>query len=160
MANKKIINASPLSYNGIEFKSKLECLVYRTLMEEGITPEYEQRSFIIFRGFTPTVPFYTKNTFKRKNCNITKVSTATVIDWRKVKDWVYTPDFYFRYKDYTIFIEVKGYYNDIARYKSKLFRWQIDCRQKKDLSRKYEFWEIHTKKQLLDCISHIKTPST
>lgn len=32
--NKKIINASPLEYDGIFFKSKLEKMAYQTLKEQ------------------------------------------------------------------------------------------------------------------------------
>ena len=93
---------------------------------------------------------------QRKNKNIQVVSKYTAVDYRKILSWDYTPDFYFEYNQYIIFVEVKGYYNDIARYKSKLFRWKLEDFQKNDLEHTYEFWEVHTKKQLLECINHIK----
>ena len=154
--NRKVKNATPLKYDDIQFKSKLEVTCYKILVENGFSPKYEEKHYAIFEGFLPTVPFYAKNTFKRKNCNISILSSHTVIDNRKISSWMYTPDFYLEYNTYIIHIEVKGFYNDVARYKSKLFRSKLEKMQKKDPKHIYEFWEIHTKKQLLECIQHIK----
>lgn len=156
MENKKIIGATPLEYDGIQFKSKLEAMCYKTLKERDIDPQYEQRQYTLFEGYFPSVPYYTKNDFKGKNHKISKISKSTAIDNRKVLSWVYTPDLYFEHGKYIIHIEVKGFYNDIARYKTKLFRWLLEKQQQDDPEHIYEFWEIHTKKQLLECIDHIK----
>lgn len=154
--NKKIANATITEYKGIKFRSKLETVCYRTLKEHGFNPIYEQKHYELMEGFTPSIPFYTKNIFKRKNCNIKVISDSTAVDNRKITSWIYTPDIYFEYEDYIIHIEVKGFYNDVARYKSKLFRMKLEKIQKQDPAHIYEFWEIHTKKQLMDCIKHIK----
>lgn len=154
--NKKIANATPLTYNGIKFKSKLEVTCYKILNEGGLNPLYEERKYHIFEGFVPHIPFYTKNIFKKKNKNIEVVSNYTVRDNRGISSWVYTPDIYFEYGKYIIHVEVKGFYNDVARYKSKLFRWHLEKMQKDDPEHIYEFWEIHSKTQLLECIKHIK----
>ena len=61
MENKKIRNATPLTYNNIKFKSKLEAMCYKTLIDNGLNPQYEQKVYTLFKGFTPTVNFYTKN---------------------------------------------------------------------------------------------------
>lgn len=154
--NKKVKNATPLAFDGINFKSKLEMECYKTLKDNGFSPLYECKHYTIFKGFIPKVPFYSKNIFKRKNKRVSVLSSYTAIDSRKVLSWVYTPDFYFEYKDYIIHVEIKGFYNDIARYKSKLFRWQLEEFQNNDPKHVYEFWEVHTKKQLIECINHIK----
>ena len=60
--NKKIKNAHPKEYNGIKFRSQLEVTTYKTLIEHGFTPKYEEETFILWDGFIPSVPFYTKNT--------------------------------------------------------------------------------------------------
>lgn len=157
MENKKIKGATECSCDGIKFRSKLELTCYEVLKENNLNPSYEGKTFHIFEGFIPHVPFYVKNTFKRKNKNIQVVSKHTVKDYRKVLSWDYTPDFFFKYGNYVVFVEVKGFYNDIARYKSKLFRWKLEEMQKNDLEHIYEFWEIHTKRQLIECINHIKS---
>ena len=43
--NKKIRNATPLTYDGITFRSKLEAFTYKKLLEVGIRPEYENEKF-------------------------------------------------------------------------------------------------------------------
>lgn len=153
MVNKKIKNATPKEYNGIKFRSLLEVMTYKTLLQEGFLPEYENKTFILKDSFQPSIPFYTKNTFKRNNKNIEVLSSTTVIDKRVIKPITYTPDFIFEYKNKIIIIEVKGMANDVYPYKLKLFR----CILENIITTKnYELWEIHSKKQLLDCIKHLK----
>ena len=50
--NKKIKNASPLEYDGISFKSKLEKMIYQTLKEQGFPVEYEPPKSIYFEIYT------------------------------------------------------------------------------------------------------------
>ena len=154
--NKKIKNATSSECGSIKFRSTLEKTVYTTLVEAGYNPVYEEKHCAIFKEFIPTIPFYTKNTFKRKNKGIHPVTNSTVMDLRKVPAWVYTPDFYFEYNDYIIFIEVKGFGNDVFRYKTKLFRGLLEEMQKEDPEHRYEYWMIYSKKQLLDCLQHIR----
>ena len=45
-----------------------------------------------------------------------------------------------------------GLDNEAAAYAIKLFRKELENLQAKNPARSYEFWEIHTRKQLLDCI--------
>lgn len=156
MENKKIRNATPLTYDNIKFKSKLEATCYKTLIDNGLNPQYEQKVYTLFEGFTPTVSFYTKNRFKGKNKKLISLSLSTVIDMRNIEKWKYTPDFYFEYNKYIIHIEVKGFRNDVSSYKIKIFRSILEEYQKEDTEHVYELWEIYTKKQLLDCINHIK----
>lgn len=152
--NKKIKNAHPKEYNGIKFKSQLEVMTYKTLLEEGLNPQYEKEKYVLWDGFIPTVPFYTKNKFKRKDYRIEVISKATCKDNRPLSAICYTPDFTFDYNDKHIIVENKGMQNDIFPYKFKLFRWQLEQRKDKD---KFEVWEIHTKKQLIECIEQLKT---
>lgn len=154
--NKKIRNATPLTYNGIQFKSKLEVMCYKTLRDYGFKPLYEGKKYVLWEGFKPTVAFYTKNSFKKGNCNLELLSSKTALDKRKVDSWSYTPDISFIYNKYIVFIEVKGFSNGIYEYKRKLFRKLLEDRQNEDNTHIYEFWEIHTKTQLLECIKHIK----
>lgn len=151
--NKKIKNAHPKEYNGIKFKSQLEVMTYRTLLEKGFTPKYEEEKYILWDGFIPSVPFYTKNSFKRRNHNIEVISPFTVKDKRPVQCAVYVPDFTFDYKGRHIIVEVKGFSTDTFKYRFKLFRKSLEYREDKD---KLEIWEIFTKKQLLDCIRILK----
>lgn len=151
MGNVKIINATPKTYNNIKFKSLAEVMVYKTLIQQGFSPQYEQETFIIWEGYKPTITFFTKNSFKRKNKNIEIISENTAKDNRIITNITYTPDFTFMYNGIKVIIEVKGFQNDVFPYKFKMFRKHLES-----LEGKYELWEIFTKKQLLECINHLK----
>lgn len=154
--NKKILNATPLEYDGITFKSKLEVTCYKVLKEKGVNPKYEGKIFTLWEGFSPTVPFYTKNSFKKGNYKLDLLSPKTAIDKRKVGAWHYTPDFYFIYGKFIIYVEIKGFSNDVYGYKRKLFRKLLEKLQKEDTEHQYEFWEIYSKVQLVECLEHLK----
>lgn len=141
MENKKILNATPLEYDGITFKSKLEKMTYQTLRENGLQAEYEPKRFIIWEGFRPTVPFYNKD----------KVTRELKLDSKKIINITYTPDFIVRYKDYLIVIEDKGVENDCFYLKKKMFRKWLEENEPKSI-----YFEIYTKKQLLQAIEIIK----
>lgn len=151
--NKKIRNAHPKEYNGIKFKSQLEVMTYKTLLEQGFIPKYEEETYVLWDGFIPSVPFYTKNSFKRKNCHIEVISPATVRDKRPLTKISYTPDLTFDYNHKHIIIECKGFQNDMFSYKFKMFRKSLETLGNKDT---IEVWEIFSKRQLLECIEHLK----
>lgn len=157
--NKKIKNASPLVYNGIKFKSRLEVMCYKTLLQEGFKPEYEKLTYVIWVGFVPKIPFYTKNRFKRKNKWIESLSKSTVKDSRILPSITYTPDFIVEYKGKTIVIEAKGRENDVFPYKFKIFRKYLE-EDEFERKKNYEIWEVFTKKQLLELIEKLKKDGT
>lgn len=139
--NKKIINASPLEYDGISFKSKLEKMAYQTLKEQGFPVLYEPKKFIIWEGFRPNVPFYNKD-----------VSTRMLkMDRKKVIDISYTPDLMFEYNNHLIIIEMKGFENNTYPLKKKIFRKWLESNYPNSI-----YFEIFTKKQLLQAIDIIK----
>lgn len=139
--NKKIINASPLEYDGISFKSKLEKMAYQTLKEQGFPVLYEPKKFIIWEGFRPNVPFYNKD-----------VSTRMLkMDSKKVIDISYTPDLMFEYNNHLIIIEMKGFENNTYPLKKKIFRKWLESNYPNSI-----YFEIFTKKQLLQAIDIIK----
>lgn len=142
MENKKIKNATPVKYSNIKFRSRIEAMVYKTLLQHGFKPEYETHKYIIWEGFRPTVPFYTRNRYK-----------DTVLNLKKLINITYTPDFYIEYQGLKIIIEAKGQVNDVFPYKFKLFRWYIENLPDKE---KYIIFEVFTKKQLLEFIKIIK----
>lgn len=144
MENKKIKNAKTSSFDGINFKSKLEESFYKTLKEAGLSPEYESKKFILVEGFSPTVPFYNRN--KQK---IFKLDTS------KIRDITYTPDFVVQYNNTTFIIEAKGIENDTFPIKKKLFRKFLES-----LETSYVYFEVRTKKELLETIEIIKMYGT
>lgn len=141
--NKKIKNATPLEYEGIKFKSKLEVMVYKTLKENNFDVFYEPHTFNLWYGFKPRIPFYTPK------------NKVLINNDKKIIDIKYTPDFTFRYKDIDIYIEAKGMKNDTYYLKNKLFRGFLE--EKYTLSGEFSmYFEIYTKKQLLQAIQIIK----
>lgn len=139
--NKKIKNASPLEYDGIFFKSKLEKMIYQTLREQGFPVEYEPNKFVIWQGFRPTVPFYDKD----------KTTRMLKLESKKIIDITYTPDFVFKYNDFLVVIEAKGMENDRFYLKKKMFRKWLEDNHPKSI-----YFEIYTKKQLLQAVDIIR----
>lgn len=149
--NKKIINATEVTECGIDFKSKLEVGVYKHLLSIGIVPEYEKHTYLLWEGFTPTVPFLTKNKFKRKDFRIEILGKATVKDNRPPIGITYTPDFEFDFCGKHIILETKGFANDLYGTKMKMFRKLLETLPNKD---NIQFWEVHTKRQLIECLQY------
>ena len=141
--NRRIRNATPTEYNGIKFKSLIEVMVYKTLLQQGFEPQYEPITYVIWSGFRPTIPFYTRN----------EKTKQQILNLRKLVDVTYTPDFYIEYKGLKIIIEAKGFENDVWPYKFKMFRHLLEQQPDKD---KYLIFEIFTKKQLFEAIEIIK----
>ena len=93
--NKKVRNATPLLYDGIKFKSKLEVYCYTKLKENDLIAPYEERTFVIIDAF--------------------------VYNNEKVRKMTYTPDFVGI--DYVI--ECKGKANDAFPLRWKIFKHHL-----------------------------------
>lgn len=141
MNNKKIINATSVTYDGINFKSKLEVATYKLLKEAGLNPFYEPHRYVLINGFKPKVPFYNKN---KKNKNLTLAN-------RKALPITYSPDFEVSNNKITAIIEVKGIENDVFPVKKKLFRRLLET-----LPGNYVYFEVYNKKNVLQAINIIK----
>lgn len=90
MENKKIRNATPAVYDGVQYRSKLEARFARMLKENGIDFEYEKEHWEL-------VP---------KQRWMGKV----------VRPITYTPDFIIG----DVVVEIKGFRNDVFPVKRKL----------------------------------------
>lgn len=143
VGNKKIKNATEVVQNNIKFKSKLEAMIYRTLVELGYAVQHEEHTFLLWEGFKPTIPFYTWNRRKK---------TVENTD-RKLINTTYTPDFYFEYRGIKVLIEAKGIANDVFPYKFKMFRKCLEQREDKD---DYFISIVYTKKQLLEVLKKLE----
>lgn len=158
-SNKKIRNATECKSGNLKFKSQLEKSIYNTLSELGFNPQYEPRTYELWGGFVPITPFYDKETdtqqAKRiKGGDIIK-NRMLVLNTGKIIGIRYTPDFYFRYGKLDVFIEAKGIENDVFYIKKKLFRKYLDEHFFKTKQHSIYF-EVYTKKQLLQAIEIIK----
>jgi hypothetical protein len=141
--NKKVKNAKVIVYNNIRFKSKLEVSFYKILTQAGFNPQYERITYLLWKGFKPTIPFYTKD----------KKTKLLKLDEVKLRDMTYTPDFTFRYNGRLIIIEAKGKENDTYPLKKKLFRGLLESMTLDNPL----FFEVFTQKQLLQAIEIIKS---
>ncbi len=158
--NKKIRNATSAKIKGITFKSQTEKTIYRTLVENGINPEYEKYTFTLWNGFNPITPFYDQETDKqqekrnseedseRKTPKILVLKESPIVGIR------YTPDFHFVKDGVDIWIEVKGIENDVFYIKKKMFRKYLDDQFIKD-GKRAMFFEIYTKRQMLQALQII-----
>ena len=157
--NKKIRNATRITYNDIKFKSLLEKNIYVLLEKQGFNPQYEKFTYVIFDEFKPIVPFYEEETTKHKLSRLkkdNKVKTKILLlKDTKVKGITYTPDITFEYNGIFVIIELKGKENDVYPYKKKLFRKCLDDMYIKD-NKPVLFFEIHSKTQALQAINIIK----
>ena len=161
MANKKIRNATQSSSKGITFKSQLEKSIYNTLLQQGFEPQYEPTTFTLWEGFGPITPYYDKETDKQKTKRLsdgidTRTSKILIQKTGKIVGIRYTPDFYFKYKDLNVYIEAKGIENDVFYIKKKMFIKYLDnlCIEKGERS---IYFEVYTKKQLLQAVEIIKS---
>ena len=52
--NRKVVNATSTSYNGIKFRSKIELSIYKLLEKSELNFKYEDFTITLVEGFTPT----------------------------------------------------------------------------------------------------------
>lgn len=146
--NKKIKGAVELSQDGLLFKSKLELSVYNRLVGMGYEVRYEPFTICLWKGHVPSTPFYTRT---KKGIG---QKHLTLKD-RKLADIKYTPDFYFNYNGLDVWIEVKGYENDVFYIKKKLFIAYLDNKFF-ETKQKSIYFEIFNISQLLEALEIIK----
>ena len=141
--NKKVINATSVSYDGINFKSKFEASIYKMLKESELKFSYEDYTITLMAGFYPTKTSYIPR--KKRGIRVTEFK-------EKIRSMTYTPDFTVFNNDKIYLIEVKGYETDRYIVKRKLLLKYID-------DKNMIFFEIHTKKDMINCIEFIKNDS-
>ncbi len=161
MANKKIRNATQSSLGKITFKSQLEKSIYNTLLQQGFEPQYEPTTFTLWEGFEPITPYYDKETDKQKIKRLsegTDVRTSKILIQKtsRIVGIRYTPDFYFKYNNLNVYIEAKGIENDVFYIKKKMFIKYLDNLYTEQ-GEKSIYFEVYTKKQLLQAIEIIKS---
>ena len=154
--NKKIRGATKTNSLGITFKSQLEKCFYKTLLELGFNPKYEPKTFAVCEGFTAITPFYDRETDTQRDKRDPKSSKILVEKSHIVQPIRYTPDIYFEYKGVDVWVEAKGIENDVFYIKKKLFRKYLD-RLLVTTGKKSLYFEVYTKKQLLQAIDIVKS---
>ena len=91
--NKKVKNATPMVYNNIQFRSRLEVFCYKQLLKYNIEADYEKYKFTLLDGFR--------------------------FNGEAVRKMTYTPDFVGK----EFVIECKGQMNDAFPLRWKLFKY-------------------------------------
>lgn len=142
MGNKRIKNATHVKCGNVEFKSKLEYTVYKTLIEAGFKPVYEKRTYTLIDSYKPSVLFFTRNKAK-----------DLYLDEKTVRKMTYTPDFTFRYKGYFIIVEAKGIQQETYKLKRKIFRQILERTTEFE---KILFFEVYSKTNVLQMIEILK----
>lgn len=140
--NKKIRGATKTTESGIAFKSEIEARIYKALIAEGFDPLYEKVTFTLSEKIRPTVPFFNR------------IKGLLGLDMKPVQAITYTPDFTFEYNGILVVIEVKGFENDVFPVKRNLFRKHLET-----LNQPSMFFEVRTKKELLDALRIIRMES-
>lgn len=161
MKNRKIKNATQSSSGGITFKSQLEKSIYNTLLQQGFEPQYEPTTFTLWEGFIPITPYYDMETDKQKIKRLSKgtdIRTFKILiqKMNKIVSIKYTPDFYFKHNGLNVYIEAKGIENDVFYIKKKMFIKYLDNLYI-EKGEKSIYFEVYTKKQLLQAIEIIKS---
>lgn len=160
MENKKIANATEVSYKDLKFKSKLERYCFLQLTKEGFKPEYETFKMTLFKGFRPEHIINIDNFDRKKKKSYNKyeivICDDIMINNNIIRDITYTPDFTFIYKDYFIIIETKGFSNDSYPNKKKYALKQLE-EKAKDTGEKIIFIEIRNQTQVREIIKYLKT---
>ena len=122
--NKKIINATEVTINGVKYRSKLEARCAQILKENSVSFEYEPLKI----EYIPKFEYYGE----------------------KYRAAFYTPDFII---DNKYILEIKGFPNEVYRYKKKLVLLKL---LKDSNYTKYRFFEIKTITQLRQWIKNYK----
>ena len=122
--NKKVINATEVTVNGVKYRSKLEARCAQILKENNVSFEYEPLKI----EYIPKFEYYGE----------------------KYRAAFYTPDFII---DNKYILEIKGFPNEVYRYKKKLVLLKL----LNDVNyTKYRFFEIKTITQLKQWIKQYK----
>lgn len=140
MENKKIQNARPNKYKGIDFKSATETRIYKALRAVGITPDYEAHTFVLSPRLRATVPFYNRTKERGFHLIVEPISSIT-----------YTPDFTFTLNGIFVIIEVKGFENDVFPIKRNLFRKYLET-----VDFPVMYFEVRNKKELMQSLEAVK----
>jgi len=149
--NKKIVNATEITVDGIHFKSKLEARCYILLKEAGLNFKYEKTDVELLQGFRPSFDVYEVDRGQLKK-KVTKGGKNQVI--RSIS---YKPDFVYSDNKRKIIIETKGFKNDVYPYKRKLFFKYLNLFLEQNKCEVYFFepTNVTTIKQTIEIIKNI-----
>lgn len=115
-SNKKVRNAQPCEFNGIQFKSLLEKNCYIELRRAGFKVDYEPEKFVLFKGERVTKPYLHY-----------KAGIETLETDKKILDMTWSYDFLITKDNGDMYVfEAKGFENDMFPLKLKMFRQAME----------------------------------
>lgn len=147
--NKRIIGATSTEYDGIKFKSMLECSCYKKLKNAGFDFTYEGEKIILWEG----LKLNNISLYAPKKDRSGKYGKSLMLQTRALLNTTYTPDFIVIKGNYKIYFDVKGKENDIYPIKKKMF---LKILEKRTDGINYMFFEPHSVRQMLQAIEIIK----
>lgn len=92
--NKKIMNATPTTIDGIRFRSKIESYAYHLFKNAGLLFEYENKRFTLNESY--------------------------IHEGKKIKHITWKPDFVF--EDRKLIVDTKGFKTEAFKMKLKMFQ--------------------------------------
>lgn len=143
--NARVKNATPLEYNGIQFKSKLEVAAYKLLTEEGFNPEYEKHTYILQESKLFPTLLYAPYRDRKEHKDVWGLNKY------KMNNLKYTPDLVFTIGDKLIIVEIKGFATERYPYQKKLFFKWLENNNPNSA-----FFEIHNMKQLKQALEILR----
>ena len=147
--NKKIKGATSIEYNGIKFKSILECSCYKKLEAAGFDFSYESEKITLWDG----VKLQNTLVYAPKKIKAGKYGKSLELQTRALLSTTYTPDFVVTKGNYKIYFDVKGKENDTYPIKKKMF---LKTLEERNDGVRYIFFEPHNVRQMLQAIEIIK----
>lgn len=147
--NKKIKGATLAEYNGIKFKSILECSCYKKLENSGFDFSYESEKITLWDG----IKLQNTKVYAPKKIKAGKYNKFLELQTRALLNTTYTPDFIVTKDNYKIYFDVKGKENDIYPIKKKMF---LKTLEERNDGINYIFFEPHNVRQMLQAIEIIK----
>lgn len=148
-SNRRIKGATSTEYNGIKFKSILECSCYKKLEASGLEFYYESEKINLWKG----IKLRNITVCAPKKLKPGKYGKFLDIQKRALLDITYTPDFIVIKGNYKIYFDVKGKENDVYPIKKKMF---LKYLEEKNDGINYIFFEPHSIRHMLQAIEIIK----
>ena len=147
--NRKIRGATSIEYNGIKFKSILECSCYKKLETAELDFSYESEKITLWDG----VKLQNTLVYAPKKIKVGKYGKFLEPQTRTLLSTTYTPDFVVIKGNYKIYFDVKGKENDTYPIKKKMF---LKTLAERNEGVRYIFFEPHNVRQMLQAIEIIK----
>jgi hypothetical protein len=149
IVNKKIKGAVATEFDGIKFRSRLECSCYKKLKDSGLKFYHEPERIALWKG----IKLENTQVMAPKKIKVGKFEKTLSPQVRALRDITYTPDFLVEKGNHRIYFDAKGKENDTYPLKKKMFLKMLESRDDGFI---YSFYEPHSVKQMVESIELIQ----